>query len=75
MEFTITRGEGFKIADYSGQSCIAVPSPLSSLRSTLPQARMNAVTSPSIATALLFAVSHHSRIANRGPLDIFQQIY
>ncbi len=36
MEFTITRGGCFKIADYSGPLCVAVPLTLSSLRSTLP---------------------------------------
>ena len=36
MEFTITRGGGFTIADYSGLLYIAEPLTLSSLRSTLP---------------------------------------
>ncbi len=49
MQFTITRGGCFTIADYSGLLRIAVPLTLSSLRSTLPQGRINAVASPDIA--------------------------
>ena len=41
MEFTITRGGCFTIADYSGLLYIAVPLTLSSLRSTLPQGKMD----------------------------------